>query len=648
MLEISLLGSLRVCRDEEDVTPSAPKLRQVLALLVLNTNALVSLDQLCEELWEDSPPLTAVTTLQTYIYQLRRRLRLASGQTGEAFGTVPPSGRPALLTRVGGYELQLDDKKSVDAFRFERLVEQGKAEHRSGAREQAAGTLQAALALWHGQALVGVADGRRLSAWSTQLEERRRGAMERRFAIELELGRHRAVLDELSDAVRSHPTDEALAGQLMRAMQRCGRRPEALDVFRALRTRLVDDLGLEPSDALQRLHQEVLTDRGGGAGTTKAVPRGVAPERPPHQEPAQLPAQMDDFVGRESEIAQLEDYLGDSDRAPQGSTRVVEVHGAPGVGKTSFAIRVAHRVRQYFPDGQLYVDLSEAGKGTAVLAELLRSSLSSFGLAKDKLPTGIDELSRLLRSHTADRRMLIVVDEVVSASQLRAFIPGGPGCAVISTNRYRSHSLGIGRKVMLPALGAADCRQLYNRVAGGRRWQDEPAAVGELLRMCEGLPLVIRAVAERLTARPGWSAVRLLERLRNNESAILKLPAGTQSLVSTIESSYRHLPDSHRDLLSLLTCRQQAYWQVGQVAELLSRPTGDAETLLEDLVDVHVMDELPNTVPEGRLDIEPAYTVPRLTRQALLLLQRCSAQDPQTPQAHDGDRLTVASAYPMR
>ncbi|MEV6674498.1 BTAD domain-containing putative transcriptional regulator [Streptomyces sp. NPDC051162] len=635
MIEISLLGSLRVRRDGVDTTPSAPKLRQVLTLLVLNANSLVSVDQLCEELWEDRPPFSALTTLQTYIYQLRRRLRLATGQSGTPFGSCPPRGLPALLTRVGGYELRLDEKQSVDAYRFEQLVERGQAEYRSGARDEAARTLQEALATWQGQALVDVAAGRRLSAWSTQLEERRKSALEQRFAIELELGRHQAVLDDLSAVFRSHPTHEAFADQLMRALHRSGRRPEALDVFRTLRARLVDELGLEPSALLQRLHQEVLTDGSHLAGPAKTKPGAVPAARTPLLGPAQLPADIGDFVGRAAALSQLEAYLGSR---PGTAMRVVEVHGPPGVGKTAFAIRAAHRLRPHFPDGQLFIDLSEVGNGSAQLADVLTTSLSACGIRREKLPSGLDELSQLFRSWTADRRALVVVDDVLAASQLRALMPGGSGCAVIATNRYRAHSLSTGRKIVLSAFCESDALTLYNRVADERRREDEPEAVDELLRMCEGLPLVVRAVAGRLAARPGWSAARLTERLRGNPNLLLELPAGTQSLMSTVASSYRHLSRPHRQLLHLLIERRRPYWRIDEVTALVPRCAEDTETLMEYLVDVHLVQELPAPVGEpgptadiglihsgplstGRVPAEPVYAVPGLTRKALLLLR---------------------------
>ncbi|MBV1935717.1 winged helix-turn-helix domain-containing protein [Streptomyces sp. BV286] len=603
---------MRVRRNGEDVTPSAPKLRQVLALLVLNANSLVSADQLCEELWEDHPPLSALTTLQTYIYQLRRKLLLATGQNGAHFGSRPPRGCPALLTRVGGYELRLDDKQSVDAYRFEQLTEQGMAQHRSGAEEEAARTLKEALSLWYGGALVDVTAGRRLSAWSTQLEERRKSVQEQRFSLELELGRHHAVLDELSEAFRTHPTHEAFAGQLMRAMHRCGRRPDALNTFRTLRSHLVEELGLEPSAQLQRLHQEVLADRGHlkGLPSVKTAPAG----RRSGPGPAQLPAEVGDFIGRDRELSQLETFLG-GDRASTGM-RVVEVHGPPGVGKSAFAVRAAHRLRPCFPDGQLFIDLSAVGEGSQQLADVLSACLGACGIPREKQPTGLDELSRLFRTWTADRRVLVVVDDVLAASQLRAVLPGGSGCAVIATNRYRAHSLSTGRKVGLPALSAEESLQLYDRVAGERSRQQDPAAVQELMAMCEGLPLAVRAVAGRLTARPGWSAARLALRLRGNPRTLLELPAGTQSLMTTVAASHRHLPGPSQELLRLLLQRGRARWSLDEVTARMCPGTGDAETLLEYLVDVHLVEE--HMAPGA----EPLYSVPRLTRQALILLQR--------------------------
>src|SRR3954452_18371678 len=203
MISINLLGPLEVQRSGVDMTPSAPKLRRVLAALVLNANILVSVDQLSEELWEDRPPPSALTTMQTYIYQLRRRLHL--GTEPSVHPGRPSTGDAVLMPRVGGYELRLEDLQTVDVHRFDRLLAQGRAEMDGGDLERAARTLGDALGVWRGAALVDVTAGRRLSVWVTQLEERRKAALERRFNALLQLGGHHALIDELGGVVRTHP-----------------------------------------------------------------------------------------------------------------------------------------------------------------------------------------------------------------------------------------------------------------------------------------------------------------------------------------------------------------------------------------------------------------------------------------------------------
>lgn len=627
MIEIGVLGPLRIRRDGVDVTPSAPKLRQVLALLVLNINMLVTGDQLCEELWGEYPPLTAGATLQTYVYQLRRKLRLATGQTNAAFSSRPPREYPALLTRVGGYELRLGGRTTVDAYRFEHLAEQGMDEYRRGAGDTAARTLQSALDTWRGDALVDVSGGHRLSAWSTQLEERRKSVLEKRYAIELELGRHHMVVDELASIVRTYPTHEVFVGQLMRALQHCGRRPEALDVFRGLRARLVNELGLEPSAPLHRLHQEVLADRSYPARQGKVKPPGAAPTaRPaPATRPAQLPADIADFVGRAEELEQLEEYMC-ADTPEETGLRVVEVHGPPGIGKTTFAVKAAHRLRKHFPDGQLFLDLSAVGNHTH-LADVLASSLSVCGIAHDRLPTGLGELAQFFRSWTADRRVLVVIDDVLAASQLRALMPGGSNCAVITTNRYRTQGLATGRKITLDVLSRKEALQLYDGVVGRDRSSfSEPGPVRELMRMCEELPLIVRGVGNRLAARPTWSAARLAARLSRDHALLLELSAGTQSLMSTVESSYRHLPEQHRHPLHLLAESGRVRWRLSEASHLI--PGVDVERLLEALVDVHLLNESFDQASraEDAWAHEPIYTMPELIRRALLRLRARSQE----------------------
>ncbi|MGA4850159.1 NB-ARC domain-containing protein [Streptomyces sp. G5(2025)] len=338
---------------------------------------------------------------------------------------------------------------------------------------------------------------------------------------------------------------------------------------------------------------------------------------------------MGDFVGRERELDQLETFLG-ADR-PSTGMRVVEVHGPPGVGKSAFAVRAAHRLRPRFPDGQLFIDLSAVGEGSQQLVDVLSACLTACGIQRRAQPAGLDELSRLFRTWTADRRVLVVVDDALTASQIRAVLPGGSGCAVIATNRYRADSLSTGRKIVLPALSPEESLQLYDRVAGERSRQEDPTAVQELMGICEGLPLAIRAVAW-LTARPGWSAARLASRLRGNHRMLLELPDGTKSLMATVAASHRHLPARSQQLLHLLLQRERPHWSLAEVVARLGPGIGDAETLLDYLVDVHLVQEHLTS------DAELLYSVPRLTRQALILLLRGTSMEcvPNGRSAGDG------------
>ncbi|MFI0411614.1 BTAD domain-containing putative transcriptional regulator [Actinomadura sp. 3N508] len=634
-MNISLLGSFRVVSESLDITPGAPKLRQVLAVLALNVNTPVSIDQLYSELWGEHPPVSAQTTLQTYIYQLRRGLGLLTGRSGEARdASRAPNDYPVLLTKAGGYELRLPDRLSIDAYQFEQLAQQGREEYRAGDVAAASSTFARALACWRGGPLVDVARGERLSAWSIRLEQQHQSVLEQRFEIELELGHHRAIVDDLSTAVDANPTHEAFAGQLMRAFQLAGRRPEALEVFRVLRERLVNELGIEPSAALQRLHQDVLADQGsvplasGGEGrvTVLAEPTRAS------QGAVYLPADTDALVGRSGELAILTSYLQPGRRGSDG-LRIIELHGPPGVGKTALAVRAAYRLRPHFPDGQLFLDMSESGQADARLAGVLTAALESWGAPRARIPTGVDDLAQMFRSWTADRRALIVADDVTAVSRISALLPSGSGCAVITTNRFRGRGLAVGRKVMVSRLSLEQMVELYAHVVGERQASDRMDTVRQLLDLCEGLPLAVRAVAGRLAARPDWSAERLLARLCHDQSLLLDLPAGTQSLLGTLAVNYDQLSGTSRVLLERMVRDERTCWRASDVVRNFR--SGSAERLLEELVDAYLVNEAFHPVPGSNPAalVEPLCTVPPLVR--LELERLLGNTEPATELPHD-------------
>ena len=254
-VDIDVLGTLAVRENGVSITPTAPKPRQVLALLALNADQVVPVGTLTEELWGSTPPRSARPTLQTYILQLRELITTALQQdTGESGGR---SAKDVLLTVPGGYLLKSGEGVS-DVREFDRLAGAGYRAMDADDPPRAARLLREALALWSGPALTDVHTGPHLVTQAKRLEESRLCALDQRIEADLRLGRHRELLAEMTVLVSRYPTHESLYGQYMLALYRSGRRGEALDAYQRLRATLVRTLGLEPSAALSKLQRSIL------------------------------------------------------------------------------------------------------------------------------------------------------------------------------------------------------------------------------------------------------------------------------------------------------------------------------------------------------------------------------------------------------
>ncbi|MEU5437403.1 AfsR/SARP family transcriptional regulator [Streptomyces sp. NPDC020719] len=259
-MDIEVLGALSVRKNGLSIAPTAPKPRQVLALLALHADQVVPLATLAEELWGDAPPRSARTTVQTYVMQLRDVIGEAlARRDGEVRGA-----KDVLVTLPGGYRLQ-SGEGTVDFREFERRATAGHRAMDAGDDTGAARLLREALSLWTGPALTDVHQGSRIRTEAERLEEARLAALDRRIEADLRLGRHRELLSELTVLVSRYPMHESLHGQLMLALHRSGRRSEALGAYQRLRTNLVAQAGIEPSPALGRLQLAILTARPGAA-----------------------------------------------------------------------------------------------------------------------------------------------------------------------------------------------------------------------------------------------------------------------------------------------------------------------------------------------------------------------------------------------
>jgi DNA-binding SARP family transcriptional activator len=249
-MEVKVLGPLEAQENGTSVAPTAGKLRQILALLALEGGQVVTVPTLIEELWRMEPPRSALTTLQTYILQLRRLIDGALGSGG------PVAAKDLLVTRSGGYLLNVSD--GIDVQRYERLAAAGTRAADNSDYESASRLLRSALDVWRGQALADVPVGLRLGIEAIRLEESRLGVLELCIDADLRLGRHYVLLSELAMLNASYPMHENLCAQFMVALYRAGQQWRAIDVYKRLRDTLVDELGVEPSARLQHLQRAIL------------------------------------------------------------------------------------------------------------------------------------------------------------------------------------------------------------------------------------------------------------------------------------------------------------------------------------------------------------------------------------------------------
>ncbi|GAV38931.1 transcriptional regulatory protein EmbR [Streptomyces acidiscabies] len=250
-MDIRILGSLSLSEHGRDATPSARKPKQLISLLLLNEDRVVSTESLISEIWDTRPPRSVQTTLQTYVVQVRK---LLSEALQIPVGKV---ARNVLLTRNGGYTLILRDA-DFDLYRFRSLEQAGMTAFEEGDDESAVRTFDQALALWRGNALADVEAGRMLEPEVARLEQSRLTVMECRLEIELRRGRHRQSLGELASLTARYDDNENLHALYMLALYRSGYRGKALEKYRSFHKWMRDELGLDPSPRLQRLHHAVL------------------------------------------------------------------------------------------------------------------------------------------------------------------------------------------------------------------------------------------------------------------------------------------------------------------------------------------------------------------------------------------------------
>ncbi|MFC6091939.1 AfsR/SARP family transcriptional regulator [Saccharothrix lopnurensis] len=610
---LRLLGPVELVLDGRSLDLGGPRQRVVLAVLGLNANRVVPVDQLIDAVWGVNPPSTARGQVQICISALRK-----------LFGDAGRSG--AIATRPPGYLLRLDADE-VDSLRFAELVAASREQADAGAPAEAAATLHAALELWRGPALADIpSDLVRRTA--TVLEEERLAALEARLRLDLVLGRHRDVVGELHALVDEHPLRERLHGFLMLALYRAGRQAEALEVGRRLRAVLVEELGLEPGRELQDLEQAILRREPAlGEAEPPPPPPVLAPppatERPPppvEVVPRQLPASIADFTGREEQLDEIMRLLDVDGRDPQTwGMPIVALSGKGGVGKSTLATRAAHQLSARYPDGQLYADMCSATAGNDHTAKLLARFLRALGVPGSAVPEDVEERVELYRSTLSGKRLLLVLDAVADEAKVLPLLPGSASCAVVVTSRVRLSGLPGAHHLHLDVFDAAGSLDLLTRITGPGRVEAEPGAAAELVRLCGGLPLALRIAGARLASRPHWRLAGLVRRLRDEAGRLDELAHHGLELRPTFAITHRVLDEGARRLFRLCSLVSAPDFPGWTAAALLDTTAADAEEVLESLVEAQLVDivQYGGASPRYRLhDLLRVYAAEQLQRDS--------------------------------
>jgi DNA-binding SARP family transcriptional activator len=572
-LRFRVLGPVEASLDGEPLLLRAPLQRTLLAALLARSGRAVSADALIDAIWAEQPPDQARKALLVCLHRLRRTL-----------------GDPQRIAlEPAGYRIRVtaDD---FDAAAFAEHLAAARRERSAKRLERSAARYEQALHLWRGPAYADMADFSLIATEAARLDDDRLRARQELLEVRLDLGSHDAALGDLEALARAHPFRERLIALRMLALHRAGRQAEALEVYRESRKALAGELGVDPGRLVQRMHEAVLrNDDQLASVATESLDGTWVPLAGPKIEaaavPRELPADVIGFTGRDGELRELESArVGDADDGLPASP-VVVISGMAGVGKTASAVHWAHRIADDYPDGQLFLNL----RGYSALPALqpigaLTAMLRALGLESGQVPAETDEAAARLRTETAGKRMLILLDNAESAEQVLPLLPGGSRSLVIVTSRNRLDELLTGHgafRLDLAPLTPDEATRLLKALLRIPRSSDRPE-LDELARSSGYLPLALRLAAANRTGTHPAAPVD------GGPHAALK---------ATFDGSYRTLPEDARRMLRLFGVAPVRSLAIEAAAVLADMSTAATERAVEQLVHAHMV----NRDGRGRL-----------------------------------------------
>jgi predicted ATPase/DNA-binding SARP family transcriptional activator len=505
--DVLLLGPIEVRSAGQALPLGGPLARALLARLALEAGAVVPLERLVEDLWEDAArPASAAHAVRVYASKLRR---LLGG---------------GVAARAGGYALVLDER-AVDVRRFEHLVDEGRDASAGGDPATASARLAEALALWRGRPLADVGYAEWAQGEIARLHELRAWAVEARVGADLRLGRHGALVPELERLVDEDPLRERLRLQLMLALYRSGRQADALAAYRDARTTLDTELGLEPSRELRELEAAILRQD----ASLQVEPDEIRTRR-------RLPAPRTPLIGRRTEVEEVAALL-------RGPARLVTVTGPGGIGKTRVALQAAHDLAADFADGVVFVDLA------AVRDPELFADAVAAALELDEEP-GRSRLD-MLRGHLRRRSVALVLDNFEhvdeAAPVVASLLDAGEGVAALATSRSALRLYGEQVYELAPLELDDEAVPLFTaRAEAVTRSFRANGRIAEICARLDCNALAIELAAARVPDVPLDAMLASLPRLELAAEGPRDLPHRQQTLRAAIAWSHDLLDDAHR------------------------------------------------------------------------------------------------------
>ena len=568
-LDFRVLGQLRVLRDGLSVDLRRPRSRELLAFLLLRAGKNVATDELLDALWPDKDPDAARRSLWVHVSNLRKALEP---------DRVPGNGSGVLVTAGKDYSLRVEPTL-IDAVRFESRILEARSLRGSDVM-QARTLIDDALSLWTGPPYADLAYVEFVQVEIRRLEELRLSALEDRLRAALDMGDHRAVLDEVRHLIDEHPLRESLRGIEMLAWYRAGEQTKALRCYQEIRLRLSDELGILPSPALQRLEDRILLQ-----DPELDLPRSEVPS-------TNLLHRVDRLVGRATDVNEVRQILK--------ANRLVTLTGPGGVGKSSLAVEAARVMVDDQPDGVWFVDLA-AASDASLISQSIASAMGVTWAVGDDV--------KALAASLTDRRLLLILDNcehvnTACAAAVDAILKIAPHVSILATSRQPLYVAGeiVWRveplSVPEPTVDLDEARQygavelLCERVIAGHRGfrlnENNVEAVIEICARVDGIPLAIELAAPHVGVLGAREvADRLGEHYELFQSDLERLEPRHRSLIDSVDWSYRLLDDEAQLVFDRLSVFDGSFdLQAAEaVVSAAPIPTARVVPLLESLVE---------------------------------------------------------------